>query len=88
MSTETLLRLSLIQAELRKLAAGLDGGQAKVLTQAASLLNLLGACTQKPAPGVVSLVLVGREVSVEPKNVEHRAVAEAQHGLFAFEPKR
>jgi hypothetical protein len=39
-STETLLRLSLIQAELRKLAAGLDGGQAKVVNQSAALLNL------------------------------------------------
>lgn len=43
MSTETLLRLSLIQAELRRLAAGLDAPSAKVVIQSAALLNLLGS---------------------------------------------
>lgn len=43
MSVEALLKVSIIQAELRKLAADLDGNTAKILKQAASLLNLLSA---------------------------------------------
>jgi len=53
MSTETLLKLSIIQAELRKLAAGLDGSPAKVVNQSASLLNLLAAKTPTNAPDSV-----------------------------------
>jgi hypothetical protein len=35
------LRLSVIQAELRKLAAGVNGGRAEVVNHPAALLNLL-----------------------------------------------
>lgn len=41
MNTETLLKVSIIQAQLMKLAADLDGNTAKILKQAAALLSLV-----------------------------------------------
>lgn len=60
---EAVLRLSVLQTELRQLADGLDGDDAKVTNYAANVLNLLRATPVVAEGGGLRLIVGGRASS-------------------------
>lgn len=56
---EAELRLSVLQAEMRQIAAALDDRGQRVVTYAANVLNLVRTPTTE-APGPLKLIIGGR----------------------------